>query len=78
MESQSPDEELVGVPAQEFESGATAQPPPRRRSFLDPLGLFEGLKRDVERVGAALGASPPAGPDVAQEITQGEARTPET
>ena len=76
MESQNPDEKLAG--ASEHDAGATAYPRPRRRSFPDPLGLFEGLKRDVERVGAALGASPltTSGTEVAQEITRAEAANP--
>ncbi len=74
MESQSPDEKLAG--ASEHDAGATAQPRPRRRGFPDPLGLFEGLKRDVERVGAALGAPPLTMPKVAQEVARAEAANP--
>ncbi len=74
MESQNPDEKLAG--ASGHDAGATAQPRPRRRSFLDPLGLFEGLKRDVERVGTAFGAPPLTMPKVAQEVTRAEAANP--
>jgi hypothetical protein len=43
---------------------------------LDPLGLFEGLKRDVERVGTALRRSPPPEADVPHQETRGEAGNP--
>ncbi|MFH1560074.1 MAG: helix-turn-helix domain-containing protein [Chloroflexota bacterium] len=57
MESQN-DEEFARVPGQGSESGEGVQPPPRLGSFLDPLGLFEELKRDVERAVEELSTDP--------------------
>ena len=73
MESQNPDEKLAGTT--EGNAGEGEQTRPSRPSLMDPLGLFEGLKQDVERVGTALRRSPPPEAEVAQEA-RAEAANP--
>ena len=73
MESQNPKEKLQGTT--EGNAGEAEQPRLPRPTLLDPLGLFDVLQRDVERLGNVLRRSPRPRAEEVQE-TPGEAGNP--